>query len=159
LPDDLRYRANPLVGAGLDNPLLAGGLTMSMNEYEPILHFVFDKGVWEGSSWVAPELFDAQAVAPFPDAVVGRSPARLGDVHYGLTAWLECSTPATGCAALSSPGAFGFVPWLDRAAGYYAILGMYVPNEVAREFSVELQRQLKPLIEEALPHVVPAAGE
>lgn len=150
LPADLRYRANPLAGTGLANPLLAGGLAMSMNEYEPLLHFVFDKGVWHGSPWIAPALFDAQTVAPFPDAVVARTPARIGDVHYGLTAWLECSTPATGCAALSSPGAFGFVPWLDRANGYYAILGMYVRNDIAREFAVALQRELKPLIEQAL---------
>ena len=51
------------------------------------------------------------------------------------------------------------MPWLDRATGYYAILGMYVPNDVAREFAVEFQRQLKPLIEEALPNVVPAVSQ
>ena len=123
---------------------------MSMNEYEPLLHLVFDKGVWHGSPWISPALFDAQAAAPFPDAVIGRTPARIGSIHYGLTAWLECSTPATGCATLSSPGAFGFVPWLDRANGYYAILGMHVPNDVAREFAVTLQQDLKPLIELAV---------
>ena len=32
-----------------------------------------------------------------------------------------CDTRATSCAELSSPGAFGFTPWFDRAAGYCAI--------------------------------------
>ena len=70
--------------------------------------------------------------------------------RYGLTAWLMCDTPATGCAELSSPGAFGFTPWFDRAAGYYAILGMeldgdQVDNGVV-DFAVKLQQQLAPLI-------------
>jgi hypothetical protein len=65
-----------------------------------------------------------------------------------------CGTPAAGCAVLSSPGAFGFTPWLDRAAGYYAILGMEldrgaVENGVV-DFAVRLQQELEPLIREQL---------
>ena len=53
-----------------------------------------------------PLLAGAQTVTPYPDATIGKSPG--GDLRYGLTAWLECSTPQTGCAVISSPGAFGF---------------------------------------------------
>ena len=45
---------------------------------------------------------------------------------------LAISTPATGCSSISSPGAFGFTPWLDRITGYYAILGMEISTTVAR---------------------------
>ena len=48
--------------------------------------------------------------------------------RYGLAVWLECATPtafASGCNSQSSPGAFGFTPWFDRDAGYYAMIGMY----------------------------------
>jgi hypothetical protein len=56
------------------------------------------------------------------------------------------------CEQLSSPGAFGFTPWLDRDVGYYAILGMEVSesNNGVVSFSVSLAQQLKPLIREAL---------
>ena len=74
--------------------------------------------------------------------------------HYGLTAWLKCDTPATGCAEISSPGAFGFTPWLDRSAGYYAILGMELDRDAVDsgvvDFAVKLQQQLAPLIREQL---------
>ena len=148
LPADIVYYANPLKATGTDNPLLAGGLRVSMNEYEHILHFVFDKGMWQGSALLAPGIFDTQAVTPYPGAVIGKSPG--GDLRYGLTAWLECSTPQTGCAAISSPGAFGFTPWLDRDAGYYAILGMQVGNNSATHFGPSLEQELKPLIVQAL---------
>jgi CubicO group peptidase (beta-lactamase class C family) len=148
LPADIVYYANPLKATGTDNPLLAGGLRVSMNEYEHILHFVFDKGVWQGSALLAPGIFDTQTVTPYPDATIGKSPG--GELRYGLTAWLECSTPQTGCAVISSPGAFGFTPWLDRDAGYYAILGMQAGNNSATHFGANLEQQLKPLIVQAL---------
>jgi CubicO group peptidase (beta-lactamase class C family) len=148
LPADIVYYANPLKGTGTDNPLLAGGLQMSMNEYEHVLHFVFDKGVWQGNALMAPAIFDTQTIDPYPDATIGKSPG--GSVRYGLTAWLDCSTPQTGCAVISSPGAFGFTPWLDRATGYYAILGMYYPNNSRDHFGGRLEQQLAPLIIQAL---------
>jgi CubicO group peptidase (beta-lactamase class C family) len=148
LPGDIVYYANPLRPADTDNPLLAGGLIVSMNEYEHILHFVFDEGVWQGTALLAPDIFDTQTIDPYPDAVIGKSPG--GMLRYGLTAWLECSTPQTGCHQISSPGAFGFTPWIDRDAGYYAILGMQDMNNTKTHFGAELEQELKPLIVQAL---------
>jgi len=37
-----------------------------MNEYEHILHFVFDKGVWQGAALLAPDIFNTQTVDPYP---------------------------------------------------------------------------------------------
>jgi CubicO group peptidase (beta-lactamase class C family) len=148
LPADIAYYANPLRLTGTDNPLLAGGLHVSMNEYEHVLHFVFDKGVWQGTALLAPGIFDTQTITPYPNAVIGKTPG--GNLRYGLTAWLECGTPETGCAVISSPGAFGFTPWLDRDAGYYAILGMQVRNNTETHFGAQLEQELKPLIVQAL---------
>jgi CubicO group peptidase (beta-lactamase class C family) len=148
LPADIVYYANPLRMTDTGNPLLAGGLVVSMNEYERILHFVFDKGVWQGNALLAPQIFDTQTIEPYPDGVIGKSPAP--SLRYGLTAWLECSTPQTGCHQISSPGAFGFTPWIDRDAGYYAILGMQDMTNFRTHFGGRLEQQLKPLIIQAL---------
>src|SRR5205814_469344 len=148
LPADIAYYANPLRMTNTGNPLLAGGLVVSMNDYEHILHFVFDKGVWQGNALLAPQIFDTQTIEPYPDVVIGSSPAP--SLRYGLTAWLECNTPQTGCHQISSPGAFGFTPWIDRDAGYYAILGMQDMTNFRTHFGGQLEQQLKPLIVEAL---------
>jgi serine-type D-Ala-D-Ala carboxypeptidase/endopeptidase len=148
LSADIQYYANPLKPVDTDNPLLAGGLILSMNEYEHILHLVFDKGVWQGSALLAPGIFDTQTVEPYPGVVIGKSPAP--NLRYGLTAWLDCSTPQTGCHQISSPGAFGFTPWIDRDAGYYAILGMQDMGSYKTHFGGHLEQQLAPLIVQAL---------
>jgi len=41
--------------------------------------------------------------------------------HYSLGHWVE-DDPAVGDGAFSSPGAFGFYPWVDASKTYYGIL-------------------------------------
>jgi serine-type D-Ala-D-Ala carboxypeptidase/endopeptidase len=156
LPADIVYYANPLKMINTDNPLLAGGLIVSMNEYERFLHFVYEKGVFQGTALLAPQIFDTQTVEPYPNVVIGKSPAPA--LRYGLTAWLECSTPQTGCHQISSPGAFGLTPWIDRDAGYYAILGMQDMTNFKTHFGGQLEKQLKPLIVQALQQSLPPTG-
>jgi CubicO group peptidase (beta-lactamase class C family) len=151
LPDDVAYYTAPRQSLGLVNPLLAGGLRASMNDYHNFLAIDFHRGTFGGLTIGTPALFDQQAMDPFPDAAIGNSPLPF---RYGLTAWLECATPATGCQQLASPGAFGFTPWLDRDAGYYAILGMELASTGSDDgvvaFAVSLQKDLQPLIVAAL---------
>ncbi len=152
LAPEFAFYAGPRQGIGLQpiNPLPAGGMRASMNDYASVLQFVYHKGQWQGSQLIGPHIFDLQAVQPYPDAVMGNTPSAL-NARYGLTAWLECATPATGCSTISSPGAFGFTPWLDRETGYYAILGMQLDDfRNDRGLGPRIQQTLKPLIAEAV---------
>lgn len=152
LAPEFTYYSAPRQGVGANpgNPLPAGGMRASMNDYANVLRFVYHKGQWQGAPLLAPAIFDTQTIAPYPNATMGTTPSGL-DVRYGLTAWLECATPATGCSTISSPGVFGFTPWLDRHAGYYAILGMELDAlSTDRGLGPEIQRALKPLIAEAV---------
>jgi len=156
LGNELIYYTFPKQALGKINPLIAGGLRTTVNEYADILGLVFHRGSFRGLTVGTPALFDEQNREPYPHAVIGNTPiGALGlPYHYGLTAWLMCATPSTGCDELSSPGAFGFTPWLDRQAGYYAILSMELDrNETDSgvvDFAVSLQQALEPLIREQL---------
>ncbi len=138
-----------------------------MNEYARVLQLEFNRGVHQGNRLICDALFTAQATEPYPNAVIGNSPfASAGlNFHYGLSAWLECTPPAANCDVLSSPGAFGFTPWVDRDGGYYAILAMEVTESQSGivEFSVRLAQDLKPLIRSAsvvgTGHIHLAAGD
>ncbi len=155
LPSEVSYYTAPQSTLGLFNPLIAGGLQATSDEYAKLLAISFHRGTYQGVTFAPAILFDQQATEPYPGVVVGSSPysGAPAPVRYGLSAWLECATPATGCSTISSAGAWGWTPWVDRAAGYYAILAMYrggpAMNGVTA-FSVNLQQQLKPLIVTAL---------
>jgi CubicO group peptidase (beta-lactamase class C family) len=151
---DMLWYTAPRQGLGTTNPLIAGGIRATMNEYARLLQLEFNRGTYGGNRLLADALFTEQGTEPFPDAVIGSSPytAISLDFHYGLAGWLECPPPAVNCGVVSSPGAFGFTPWVDREGGYYAIIGMEITESQSGvvNFSVALAQQLKPLIREAL---------
>jgi CubicO group peptidase (beta-lactamase class C family) len=157
LPDTVQFYTFPRQAIGTTNPLVAGGMRATMNEYAKMLSVVFHRGTVQGQPFANPALFDAQAREPYPDVVIGNSPmtSLAYDFRYGLTAWLECATPASGCPSISSPGAFGWTPWVDRDGGYYAMIAMEVGD--ARDgvvnFSVRLAQDLKPEIRRALASI------
>jgi len=151
---DMLWYTAPRQAQGTANPLIAGGLRATMNEYARVLQLEFNRGTYGGNRLLADALFTEQGTEPYPNAVIGNSPfsAISLNFHYGLAGWLECPPPAVNCGVVSSPGAFGFTPWVDREGGYYAIIGMEITESQSGvvNFSVALAQQLKPLIKDAL---------
>ena len=154
LSTQARYSTFPRAESGSTNPLVAGGLKLSTAEYVNLLRLAFHKGTTGGRSLISAARFDQQGVEPYPAVTIGKSPMADAGLpfRYGLGAWLECATPAAGCSAISSPGAFGFTPWLDRNVGYYAVIAMEAgdTDSGVSRFSVRLAQDLKPLIAQAL---------
>jgi serine-type D-Ala-D-Ala carboxypeptidase/endopeptidase len=149
----INYYAQPLNANGSQNPMIAGGMRISMNQYAKMLQLIYHKGLWKNGDQpvqlIPADLFDEQAKMPYPNVVIGNVPPSAPEgVRYGLSAWLECDTPAEGCDKLSSAGAFGFTPWIDRETGYYAILGM--EYEDANGFGFRTEQTIQPFIEAVL---------
>ncbi|MCU0647301.1 MAG: beta-lactamase family protein [Gemmatimonadaceae bacterium] len=154
LSTEVTFFTIPRQAMGTGNPLVAGGLRASTDEYMQLLAVASARGQYRGLSIGTGALYDQQMREPFPAVDIGFTPidpVTLG-WRYGFTAWLECATPATGCTTVSSPGAFGFTPWIDRANGYYASLGMELSRAdggVAAT-SVAIASRLKPALVAAL---------
>ncbi len=150
---DARYFTAPRQAIGQINPLVAGGLRATPDEYARVLALAFHRGRFGGRALIPEALLDAQTVEPFPSVAIGNSPAVAAGqpYRYGLGVWLECARPADGCDRVSSPGAFGFTPWIDRGHRYYAMLAMELDRrgEVVSS-SLELEAVLQPLIAAAL---------
>lgn len=81
-------------------------------------------------------------------------PSGIGqDWHYAQGAWRVCEQPVWDLSCenkviLSSPGAFGWTPWIDETNGYFGLIAMEEsiftsPSETA----VELMIELLPLVE------------
>ncbi len=144
-------RFSPLAG---DNPRYAGGLGATAEDYGRIL-----TGVLSGAlvSDLAGYLEDRTA-----SATVGYRPDSIDannlDWRYGAGFWIECDAPVfqAACATtptISSPGAFGFTPWIDFGNDYWGVIAMQAvatANFRPAEASVLLEQELQPLIETAL---------
>ena len=83
----------------------------------------------------------------------------VGDWHYALASWRECDLSffSGSCATdvtFSSPGAFGWTPWIDFNTGYYALIahedGNILDSSSSLSEALQLEQTLQPLIEDVL---------
>ncbi|HSI52257.1 MAG TPA: hypothetical protein VLA61_28660 [Ideonella sp.] len=105
-------------------PLLAGGLYTNADTYRQYLQLLL------AGSLKMRNALGTHAVCTNPsDLQHGCSPALAlpGPIpsneswHYSLAHWVE-DDPAVGDGAFSSPGSFGFYPWVEAGKHYYGIL-------------------------------------
>ena len=133
-----------------DNVRYSGGLRSTAQDYGRVLAAVMreeivrlDTGFLDDRTGERPDAYTIPAVE-----TTGR------DWNYGFGFWLECDTVpfAADCAqepTISSPGAFGFTPWIDFEAGYWGVIAMQEPltrNPSPSVLSVDFQQVIQPMI-------------
>lgn len=112
-------------GMRVRNPNLQAGLITSADDYGRFLTLIAGMGAWRGRRLLSPdavrEMERVQTLAAlWPDgetAVGGQA------VGYNLGAWCE-ARDGDRCLSISSPGAFGTYPWIDRRSGDYGVFLM-----------------------------------
>ena len=57
--------------------------------------------------------------------------------HYSLGHWVE-DDPTVGDGAFSSPGKFGFYPWIDASKSWYGVIAR---NDVVNVYSTDPKKQ------------------
>ncbi|MGL4420209.1 MAG: serine hydrolase domain-containing protein, partial [Gemmataceae bacterium] len=103
--------------AGLNpNPQLAGGASSSLHDYRHFLEMLLHDGKYDGKQVLSKESVremdkDQTRGAPFKMGSIGR---RFDNSKYGLGHWLDRQDAEGHGIEVSSPGAFGFRPWIDR---------------------------------------------
>lgn len=119
-------------------PQVGGGLSLSLNDYVKFLTMVQRSGRSTRGA-----LLSTAAVAGMERVATGS--ARFSDTprvglsgwRYGIGVWCERIDADGRCPVVSSAGAFGVYPWVDRDAGLAGVFFTRTP----------LQRVLRPAIE------------
>jgi serine-type D-Ala-D-Ala carboxypeptidase/endopeptidase len=133
------------------NPRVAGGGKSTGEEYAKMLDAVLG-----GRALNNLTTFQSDQTANVSFIFRPSAATNTGDWHYAAASWRECDTPVFGttCAAtrvISSPGKFGWTPWIDFDNNYYAIITMEGDNALdSSPISVALEQRLQPLIVAAL---------
>lgn len=107
-----------------NSPQLAGGVQSTGGDYA-----IFLRKLLNGQLRIS-AMLGSNAVCTNPgncsDAVY--APIPLSESwHYSLAHWVE-DDPLVGDGSFSSPGAFGFYPWIDKSKAYYGVLARYDSN-------------------------------
>lgn len=110
-------------GLNVSNPRVGGGAFSSADDYLRLLLMHQDFGRLDGRRWLdRGSVADSEHVrttgtqtlnSPLPDAA-----------GYALGKWVLETDAVAGSTVLTSPGGFGFTPWIDRRRGIAAVLAI-----------------------------------
>lgn len=152
----------------LPNPAVAGGVVTTGAEYLRFLGVLAAKGMGPDGELI----FGTASLAPFysgegRDKPIAKSPFFEESPHYAygrppyysFGAWVLADDPARfGVEEVTSPGAYGTYPWIDRKRGLHAIFLTEVPpgTSLAQEPALRSFAEIRQAYDAARPERVPA---
>lgn len=130
LASEMRRQLGNDIGLAFTQPQLAGGAAGTPASYARFLRKLLDgrlvMGTMLGRNAVCAG--GGAAAGGCDQSEVARSPAPGDETpHYALGHWVE-DDPRIGDGAFSSPGAFGFYPWIDASRTYYGMVARQTPD-------------------------------
>jgi len=100
----------------IPNPRIAGGARSTLVDYGVVVDMVLAGGMHQGQRYLMAATLDYMALDHSAGTVIGYTPYPES-YGYGIGQWRE-AVDAQGVAyRMSSPGAFGTTPWVDRRTG------------------------------------------
>lgn len=131
LADEIRRITNYFSTLTYDFPSLPGGANMSPNTYAEFLRAILKRDLELGfhlgadpvCAWVDPAISNksCDAIATPISGSSGDNNYSAERWHYSYGHWVE-DDPLVGDGAFSSPGAFGFYPWINADKTLYGIV-------------------------------------
>jgi CubicO group peptidase (beta-lactamase class C family) len=119
----------------------AGSASSTPEDYLHFVEMILHKGVYKGVRILSEKsVAEMQENRLGPDVRIAYTPAEAGGVGYGYGEWIMG-------AAVSSPGLFGSLPWVNNRRGYCAFLMVFYLNNKGKQ---ERYKELMQLVDTAL---------
>jgi len=121
-----------LLGQGVTlsftEPLLSGGIRTSAQDYALLLRYIIN-----GSLAIRDGL-GTHLVCTRSSATCNAVFSPIKEAwHYSVGHWVEDDPTSHGDGAFSSPGAFGFYPWIDSTRKYYGVISRSASGSLTGE--------------------------
>ncbi len=131
------------------NPRIAGGMRSSVNEYGRLMQMMLDNGEFGGMTVLSPASVDAMLANQAGDAAIGSIPPTADGRYmgYGIGNWAFRLNDDEEVVESSSPGLFGFNPWIDRERNYYAIFAVVDLNGRVDPFVRQLRAEVNAILD------------
>ena len=102
------------------NPRIAGGARSTLDDYGRVLDMLLAGGLHGGESFLRADTLAVMAL----DRTVGLATAYtpVPGYGYGIGQWVEARDAFGATFRVSSPGAFGFTPWVDWQNGSSGVI-------------------------------------
>lgn len=143
------------------NPMLAGGAFSTLTDYAHFLEMIINNGVYKGR-----RVLSEKSVREMQKDQTGKLPLviassdRLGRrSHYGLGEWIDEQDANGATLQVSSPGAFGFRPWINLPRHLFGVWMVQRGRRLGQQATPSLGRdswELIALIHRTVDRAAPA---
>lgn len=107
-----------------NQPLMAGGAYTSGHDYGTLLRAVLS-GTVNFLGALGQNQVCAYTTTHTPPCNASFSPVAPQQWNYSIGHWVEIDSRYNNDGSFSSPGAFGFYPWIDSTKTYYGVISRY----------------------------------
>jgi hypothetical protein len=106
-----------------NQPLMSGGIYTSADNYALVLRHILD------GSLAFKDALGTNPVCTLPSGACNAVYSPIPEAwHYSIGHWVEDDPNTNGDGTYSSPGAFGFYPWIEATKTYYGIISRDSPR-------------------------------
>lgn len=129
------------------NPIVAGGARLKLNDYANFLRMILNEGTYNDKrvlSTGAVREMQRNLTAGLP---VASSPLGSNPVNYAIGEWVDALDAQGNAIQLSSAGAFGFTPWVDKKRN---LIGVFlVQNQLQKVYSTvdQIQQKVREIVD------------
>jgi CubicO group peptidase (beta-lactamase class C family) len=121
------------------NPRIAGGARSTLDDYGRAMDMLLAGGLHEGRSFLRADTLATMALDRTVGLVIAYTPVPDYDFGYGIGQWVEAKDAFGATYRVSSPGAFGFTPWVDWRSGSNGVLVVAGNGGLMRDDLTELE--------------------
>ena len=115
------------------NPRIGGGARSTLADYARVVDMVLAGGDVAGTAFLSPATLATMAVDRAQGLPILQSPITNADQGYGFGQWVEARDVLGTTTRVSSPGAFGFTPWVDWRQGSSGVIVVFGNGREMRE--------------------------
>ena len=121
------------------NPRIGGGARSTLDDYGRVLDMLLAGGVHAGQSFLRADTLATMALDRTVGLVIAYTPVPDHEFGYGIGQWVEARDARGATYRVSSPGAFGFTPWVDWQSGSSGVIVMSGNGGLMRDNLIALE--------------------
>ncbi len=115
------------------NPRIGGGARSTLADYGRVVDMLLAGGLHDGEVFLDPQTLATMALDRSVGLVLASSPVAEYGYGYGFGQWVEAKDASGATYRVSSPGAFGFTPWVDWRSGSNGVILVYGNGSAMRD--------------------------
>ena len=122
------------------NPRIGGGARSTLSDYGRVVDMLLAGGEHQGRAFLSPSTLATMAMDRTVGLVIASSPVAEYNYGYGFGQWVEAKDAYGATYRVSSPGAFGFTPWVDWRSGSNGVIVVLGNGGLMRDELTALER-------------------